>query len=71
MSEIMFHRCELKDAEGLHGLIRNELGYTDITVDEVRSSLEKMLSSDDYFTIAAGVGDEIYGYISAVREVSL
>lgn len=71
MSEIMFRKCRPEDAEELHKLIRNELGYTDITADEVRSSLEKMISSDDYFTIAAGVGDEICGYVSAVREVSL
>lgn len=71
MSEIMFHKCLPEDAEGLCALIQNELGYTDVTADEVRSSLEKMLSSDDYFTIAAGTNGDIYGYVSAVREVSL
>ena len=71
MSEIMFHKCRPEDAEGLCALIRNELGYTDVTADEVCSSLEKMLSSDDYFTIAAGVDGDIYAYISTVREISL
>lgn len=67
----MFHKCRLDDAEGLCALIQSELGYKDITVDEVRYSLEKLLSSDDYFTISAGADGEIYGYVSAVREVSL
>jgi len=71
MSETTFHKCRPEDAQGLCALIRNELGYTDVTVDEVRSSLEKMLASDNYFTIAAGADGEIYAYISAVREVSL
>ncbi|MDE7399148.1 MAG: GNAT family N-acetyltransferase [Oscillospiraceae bacterium] len=70
-NEIMFHKCELDDAEGLCELIQIELGYADITVDEVRSSLAKMLSSDDYFTIVAGEDGKIYGYVSAVREVCL
>lgn len=71
MSEIMFHKCRLEDAEGLCALIRNELGYTDVTADEVRSSLKKMLSSDDYFMVAAGADGDIYGYVSALREISL
>ncbi len=71
MSETMFHKCRPKDAEGLCVLIRNELGYTDVTVDEVRNSLEKMLSSDSYFTIVIENNSEIRGYISAVREISL
>lgn len=70
-NEIMFHKCGLDDAEGLCELIQIELGYADITLDEVRSSLTKMLSSDDYFTIAAGADGKIYGYVSAVREVCL
>lgn len=71
MSEIMFHKCVLDDADGLCALIRSELGYTDIGLNEVRSSLEKMLSSDGYFTLAATDGGLVCGYVSAVREVSL
>ena len=71
MSETMFHKCGIEDAEGLCELIRNELGYADVTADEVRSSIEKMLGSDDYFSIVAEEKGDIRGYISAVREVSL
>ena len=71
MSDIVFHKCRIDDAEGLCGLIQNELGYSDVTADEVRSSIEKMSGSDDYFTIVAEENDEICGYISAVREISL
>lgn len=71
MSEIMFHKCVLDDAKELCALVRDELGYTDVTAEEVHSSLKKMLSSDDYFTVAAGADGNIYGYVSAVREVSL
>lgn len=71
MSEIMFHRARSEDTEGLCGLIRNELGYADITPDEVRASLDKMLGSDVYFTIVAETDSGICGYVSAVREISL
>lgn len=71
MSETMFHRCRPEDAEGLCELIRNELGYTEVTKDEVRGSLEKMLASDDYFTIVVENDGEICGYVSAVREIAL
>lgn len=64
--------CKIEDAEQLCWLIRDELGYTDITVDKARVSLQKMLGSDDYFTLVV-VNDNggICGFISAVREVSL
>lgn len=71
MSDTMFHKCRTEDAEGLCELIRNELGYTDVTADDVRGSIEKMLDSDDYFTIVVEENGDICGYISAVREVSL
>lgn len=71
MSDTIFHKCRIEDAEGLCGLIQNELGYSDVTADEVRSSIEKMLDSDNYFTIVAEENGNICGYISAVREVSL
>lgn len=71
MSEVMFHKCRPEDAEGLCELIRNELGYTEVTADEVRGSLEKMLVSDDYFTIVVENEGEICGYVSAVREMAL
>lgn len=71
MSDTMFHKCRIEDAEGLCGLIRNELGYTDVTADDVRNSIEKMSGSDDYFTIVAENNGYICGYISAVCEISL
>lgn len=71
MSEIMFHKARPEDAEGLCELIRIELGYIDVTVDEVRASLEKTLASDVYFTIVAEKDGIICGYVSAVREVAL
>lgn len=71
MSEAMFHKCRSEDAEGLCELIRNELGYTEVTKDEVRGSLEKMLASDDYFTIVVENDGEICGYVSVVREIAL
>lgn len=64
--------CKLEDAEQLCEIISDELGYTDITVDSVRSSLQRMLDSDDYFTLAVvGDNDMICGFITSVREVSL
>lgn len=63
--------CRIDDAEQLCGLIRNELGYADITVDNVRSSLQKVLSNDDYFSFVAEDKSGICGFISAVREISL
>lgn len=71
MTEILFHKCRTDDAEGLCGIIQNELGYTDITADDVRRSIEKMLASDDYFTVVAVKCGDICAYISAVREISL
>lgn len=71
MSDTMFHKCKIEDAEGLCELIRNELGYTDVTADDVRGSIEKMLDSDDYFTIVVEENGDVCGYISAVREISL
>lgn len=64
--------CKFEDAEQLCGLIRDELGYANITADKVRGSLQKMLGSDDYFTLVV-VKDNggICGFISAVREYSL
>ncbi|MBD5129195.1 MAG: GNAT family N-acetyltransferase [Ruminococcaceae bacterium] len=70
MSDIMFHKCRIEDAAGLCELIQNELGYSDVTADEVRSNIEKM-QGDDYFTIVAEENGVILGYVSAVREVSL
>ena len=64
--------CRLEDADQLCEIIRGELGYTDITADSVRSSLQEMLGSDDYFTLAAvGGSGEICGFITSVREISL
>ncbi len=63
--------CRIEDAEQLCAIIRDELGYTDLTVDEVRSSLQKILGSSDYFTLAAEDKGEICGFIVSVREISL
>lgn len=71
MSDIVFHKCRPNDAEGLCELIRNELGYTDVTADEVAGSIEKMLACDDYFTIVAEENGKICAYVSAVREIGL
>lgn len=71
MSETMFHKARPEDVEGLCGLVRNELGYADVTANEVGVLLEKMLDSDNYFTIVAEADGIICGYISAVREISL
>lgn len=64
--------CKLEDAEQLCEIIRNELGYSETIVDDVRASLQKMLDNDDYFTLAV-VEDSgvICGFITSVREVSL
>lgn len=37
----------------------------------MRGSIEKMLDSDDYFTIVVEENGDVCGYISAVREISL
>lgn len=63
--------CRITDAEQLCALIREELGYSEITAEEVRVSLEKMLGNDDYFTLAAEENGEICGFIVSVREISL
>lgn len=67
-----FRMCKLEDAEQICEIIKNELGYTETTVDDVRSSLQKMLDNDDYFTLAV-VEDSgmICGFITSVRKVSL
>lgn len=71
MSDVMFHKCVPGDACGLCGLIRDALGYTDVTESGVRSSLEKMLVSDDYFTLVAEANGETCGFVSIVHEISL
>ena len=63
--------CGIDDAEQLCGLIRNELGYTEITAYKVRASLEKTLGNDDYFTLVYEDGGEICAFITSVREISL
>lgn len=63
--------CKFEDAERLCGIIRDELGYADITADKVRGSLQKMLGSGDYFTLVVEDNGGICGFISAVREYSL
>lgn len=63
--------CRTDDAEQICMIIRDELGYTDITADKVLSSLQKIIGSDDYFTLVAEDNGEICGFISAVREISL
>lgn len=39
--------CRTDDAEQICMIIRDELGYTDITADKVLSSLQKIIGSDD------------------------
>ena len=63
--------CRITDAEQLCVIIRKELGYTEITADKVRVSLEKMLGNDNYFTLVAEDNGEICGFIVSVREISL
>lgn len=63
--------CKIEDAEQICRLIYDELGYTDITMDKVQSSLQKIIGNGDYFTLVAVDNGEVCGFISAVREISL
>lgn len=65
-----FRMSKIDDAEQICELVRDELGYTNKTPDEVRSALRKMLDDDNYFTLVVEGDGKILGYISAVRGVS-
>ena len=52
-------------------LINNELGYPDVTLEELRLKIARMKKSGNYFIFVALVDDETVGFIGVVQEMAL
>ncbi len=60
---MIIRACELSDTESIHSLIKNELGYRDITKSGVLKRLEKLIATENYTVLAAELDGEVSGFV--------
>lgn len=63
--------CTQSDIGSVYSLIKNELGYHNITESGVSERLEKLIASEEHIVLAAELDEEVCGLASFVREISL
>ena len=68
---MIIRKCEVSDVKSVYELIKNELGYHDISESEVLKRFEKMCSLDEYSVLVAEIDGSVYGFVSMVREFTL
>lgn len=68
---MIIRECEASDVKSVFELIQNELGYSEITENEVTERFERMKALDDYRVLVAEIDGKICGFVSVVREISL
>ena len=68
---MIIRRCNLSDITAVYELIRDELGYGEISESSVLKRLEMMLSLDNYNVLVAEAESRVCGFISTVKEISL
>lgn len=68
---MIIRKCELSDIAGVYELIKNELGYLNITENDVLKRFKLMNSLGDYNVLVAENNGMVCGFISTVKEISL
>lgn len=68
---MIIRKCEPSDAESVCSLIKNELGYSNISKDGVSERLERLIASEYHTVLVAETDGVICGFASFVRELSL
>lgn len=68
---MIIRKCELSDIAGVYELIKNELGYLNITENDVLKRFILMNSLGDYNVLIAENNGMVCGFISTVKEISL
>lgn len=68
---MIIRECEASDVKSVYELIKNELGYSEITENEVAERLDRMKALGDYSVLVAEIDGKLCGFVSMVTEVSL
>ena len=68
---MIVRKCEISDIKSVYELIKNELGYHDITEIAVMKRFEKMSALGEYSVFVAEINGRVCGFISIVREITL
>ncbi len=68
---MIIRRCEPSDAESVCSLIKNELGYSNISKEGVSERLERLIASEYHTVLVAETDGGVCGLASFVRELSL
>lgn len=68
---MIIRNCETSDIKCVYELIKNELGYSEITENEVSERFERMKNLDDYSVLVAEIDGKVCGFVSTVREITL
>lgn len=68
---MIIRKCELSDVTDVFELIKNELGYTNISESDVRKRFEMMSLQGNYNVMVAEIDGKVCGFISMVKELSL
>lgn len=68
---MIIRKCELADITSVFELIKNELGYPNVTESDVRKRFELMSLRENYNVLVAEIDGKVCGFISTVTEISL
>ena len=68
---MIVRKCELSDVTSVYELVKNELGYPNITESDVLKRFEAMRASENYDVLVAETDGKVCGFVSTVREISL
>lgn len=68
---MIIRKCELSDVKSVYELIKNELGYSEITENEISERFKRMSALGDYSVLVAEIDGRVCGFISMVTEISL
>lgn len=68
---MIIRKCGASDVKSVYELIKNELGYSEITENEVAERFERMITPDAYSVLVAEIDGMVCGFVSMVREISL
>ena len=69
--DITIREMQESDSRELLSLINNEFGYSQVTIDELLSRMEKMKEAGNYSIFAAVLDDKLVGFIGVVQEIAL
>ena len=68
---IIIREANESDNLDILSLVNNELGYPEVTLDELSSRIKRMNHADNYHIYVAIISDHVAGFIAIAQEMAI